>query len=884
MTTSTVIPTVLQTDDFRFIKLRGKTKIPQEPDFTKAANFAYDDPSLLRHLEKNNYGILGGQGGFIEIDADHEPLITELKNKLPKTFTVKTPHGGFHKYLKTDDPHTGALLDTIEDVNGDRANLGHITGYGRQVVGPGCSIVENGEELFYTIEDASPIAEIKWSELSKILGAFFVKKQEREDDNKEKIEYVFTNDKIQNIMDVLENPDNFVDEGERYRGFPLFSNHKKTPYFLVYPKTNTWYSHKDNEMGGIPQLIALQEKIINPKEILKGKKWWKAIKIMKDKYGIVLAKDFTPETKDVFYRDEEGRRKINFEILIDNLWTEYVFKTFEDTEELLVYDNGVYRNATTLVKAYLERVLGPKTNKHIVSEMLAHLQRKSYTQRKIFNTNTEYIPLENGLLNLESFKLEDFDSEKLYTFRIPVEYNAAAGYTHIIEFFNQVLHPEDIATMQELFGYVLYTRYPAHKSLWWLGKGRNGKTTTRSLLTELVGVENTAGVPLKQLDGGHRFAVARLFSKLVNIVAEPETKTAMQTPTFKAATGGDTIYGEWKNVQDDFPFVNFAKFVIYANRVPKIDDPTFAFWERVVAIEFPHTFTKDKAKKDHYKTLIEEDTLAGLLNWSIEGLKRLRRNNWEFTETKTQTDAKGNMQRQAQPVKMFIDEWTEFDNRSDIPKASLFDAFKIYCDLYGLLIPSENEFTRELKRTINVEMKRLNLDDWDISGRVLCWRGVKINENIEAFIPDMAGVDGVNCQIEDEYDDRVKMKIYTLSDYLKCQGCQGCHTFSYIEKRIGVKRVLMANKALFPLYKKLVGITYDIPDTCDKYIKFTVKAAMEVDERGAMKNALINHVANHFQFSVETVKEEIEKMFRDGELMSPSHDFIKVVDTEGSEQ
>ena len=596
---------------------------------------------------------------------------------------------------------------------------------------------------------------------------------------------------------------------------------------------------------------------------------------------------------DVFFRDEEGRHKINFEILIDNLWTEYVFKTFEDTEELLVYENGVYRNGITLVKAYLERVLGPKTNKHIVSELIAHIQRRSYTQRNLFNVNSKYIPLENGLLNLENFKLEAFDPEKLYTFRIPVEYDAAADYTHIVEFFNQVLHPEDIAAVQEVFGYVLYTSYPAHKSIWWLGKGRNGKTTAGSLLTELVGIENVAGVPLKQLDGNHRFAVMRLFGKLVNIVAEPETRNAMQTPTFKAATGGDNVFGEWKNIQKDFPFVNFAKFVIYANRVPKIDDPTFAFWERVIAIEFPHTFTKENAKKDYYKTLIAQDTLAGLLNWALEGLKRLQKNGWEFTETQTQIETRANMQRQSQPVKTFLDEWTEFDNEGDIPKASLFDAFKIYCDVYGVLVPDEGEFTRELKRNANVQNKRQNMEEWDISGRVLCWRGLKIKSDIDVVTgrikTKMEGNDGT----DDINERNIELEVHSLLGYLMCQGSHISHTFSYLEKHIGVKTVIYEYKGLKPLYEISSEITpdiYDYPDTSknneleipptplQNLIKSVVSAATEEDERGAMKLALINHVAKQFQFSVDAVKAEIEKMFRTGELMSPSQDFVKVVD------
>ena len=518
---------------------------------------------------------------------------------------------------------------------------------------------------------------------------------------------------------------------------------------------------------------------------------------------------------DVIFKDDEGRKKINYEMLIDNIFDEYNFKTLEDTEELLVFDGGIYRNGTTCVKSYLENALGSMANKHIVSEIIGHIQRATYTPRKKFNNGYHYIPVLNGLLNLDTQQLENIDPEKLYTFRLPTDYIPDTEYSHIEGFFKEVLHEEDIKTMQEIFGYALYMGYPAHKAMWWLGAGRNGKTTAGSLLTALVGTENTAGVPLSQLDGGHRFAVARLFGKLVNIVAEPETKSAMQTPTFKAATGGDTIFGEWKNVQEDFPFVNFAKFVIYANQVPKIKDSTFAFWERVVAIEFPHTFTKDKAKKDHYKTLITQDTLAGLLNWALDGLKRLQENAWEFTKSKPQIEARGNMRRQAQPVKMFVDEWTKFDNHSDIPKARLFDAFKIYCDVYGLLIPDEGEFTRELKRNVNVEQKRLNMEDWDISGRVLSWRGLKLNENVDMVVSGIKDEEGGNSINDGENERNMKIKVQTLPDYMMCQTCQTCHTFSILRNVIGEKSVVLENKAQIPLYVKMSENTSDFPDRSD---------------------------------------------------------------------
>lgn len=601
---------------------------------------------------------------------------------------------------------------------------------------------------------------------------------------------------------------------------------------------------------------------------------------------------------DAFYKDEEGRRKINFEGLIDNLRSEYVFKTLEDSEELLVYDNGVYRNGITLVKGYLERVLGSVASKRIVGEIIAHIQRSTYTQRKVFNRNSEYIPLENGLLNLNTYELDRFDSEILYTFRLPVEYKKDAGYAHIVSFFNDVVHPEDIVVMQEIFGYALYMGYPAHKAMWWLGAGRNGKTTAGSLLSALVGADNTAGVPLNQLDGGHRFAVARLFGKLVNIVAEPETKNTMQTPTFKAATGGDTIFGEWKNVQKAFPFINFAKFIVYANRVPKIEDASFAFWERVIAIEFPHTFTKEDAKKDYHKTLIKEGGLAGLLNWALDGLKRLRENSWEFTETETQKQARAIMRRQSQPVKTFVDEWLDFDNRGIIPKDSLFEVFQMYCDVHGLLVPDPGDFTRDIKRNAKVELTRVTPEeDWvNIDGRAYSWRGLKLKDNVEVVVTRIKTEEEGNDGTEDINEQNVAIERQSLFSYMTRPTCPRWCPFFQFSRRIGEIMVIMENEGILPLYVQTIGKNPTIltrldtsekeelekpPSPLQNIIKSAIIAATEEDERGAMELALINHVANQFQFSADEVKSEIEKMLRDDELMNPSQDFIKVVDTGG---
>lgn len=503
--------------------------------------------------------------------------------------------------------------------------------------------------------------------------------------------------------------------------------------------------------------------------------------------------------EDVFYLDERGRRRINYEVLLSNLMTDHLFKTLDDTEEVLVYDNGIYRPGATLIKQYVESVLGDLANLRVVREIIAHVQRRTYTSRSAFNNNKNFLPVMNGLLNLTTYQLENFNPDKLYTFRVHVEYNSSARYDHTEEFFNQVLaENEDIQIMQEIFGYCLYPDHPAHKTFWWLGTGRNGKTTTGNILTALIGSANTSGVPLKQLDGEHRFAVARLFGKLLNLVAEPETRGLMETPILKSAVGGDTISGEKKGMQENLIFCNFAKFVIYANRVPRIEDESVAFWDRVIVIKFPYEFRGDNAKKNHHKTVISKDGLSGLLNWALVGLERLKAQDWEFSTSPSQENARLSMKRQSQPVASFVEEWTEFDSTGYMEKEALFDAYKIYCDVYKLIIPDEGNFTRDLKRCARVKPFRPRIGKRQIPA----WQGIKIKEDAEVAISftDEAENAETKKDLDSSATNKIEKKeVRNLSEFLSECSELGEYTFSLSQKLVGEREEEKGNKDIIPL-------------------------------------------------------------------------------------
>lgn len=119
------LPWQLRNQAYRFYLIKKDSKRPIEKLWTKTKNYFYDNPKLKRHIKQdNNYGLVCGYGSIIVIDFDSKEYYDEVKDKLPKTFTVITagkrlPHLYYHlidcpqkiKKMKVDDDKKNRLCD-----------------------------------------------------------------------------------------------------------------------------------------------------------------------------------------------------------------------------------------------------------------------------------------------------------------------------------------------------------------------------------------------------------------------------------------------------------------------------------------------------------------------------------------------------------------------------------------------------------------------------------------------------------------------------------------------------------------------------------------------------------------------------------------------------
>jgi len=278
-TVKKLIPRQLQNDAFAFVKLRRTSKIPFEHNWQ---NTPYSYKDIQEWIAQGgNYGVLGGCGGLIVIDADTVELSQIVKEKLPATFTVKTPKQGFHYYYISKEITKKIVLKK------DEIHYGEIISFGSQVVGPGSIHPDTGTE--YEVVNDIDIAEISqekiYSELIEYIPIDLPPKDVETESTNISIVDILSKKGIQ-----LRSIGNQFVCGHPVHGSTNNNN------FVVHPQKNVWHCFRCNAGGGPLSLIAVLEGVIQCHEAvtgaLKGNRFNETLRLAKEVYGFDIKESF----------------------------------------------------------------------------------------------------------------------------------------------------------------------------------------------------------------------------------------------------------------------------------------------------------------------------------------------------------------------------------------------------------------------------------------------------------------------------------------------------------------------------------------------------------------------------------------------------------------
>lgn len=399
------------------------------------------------------------------------------------------------------------------------------------------------------------------------------------------------------------------------------------------------------------------------------------------------------------------------------------FVTPRDTEIIHRYEEGVYKpNGSTYIKESVESAVdGKSITARSVSEVIGHIQRRTYINRDEFDVDDDEIVVKNGILNTKTFTFTEHNPDKHFLLQIPVKYDPNADCTKFEKFLSEILLDKvERETIIELFGYCLVKNYSIQKWFMFLGSGSNGKGTLLSVLRTFLGVENISAVELQEFE--KPFSVAELYGRLANIVGDLSAKELYHSGRLKSLTGGDLLLAE-KKFQNPFNFVNHAKLIYSANELPRTFDGTLAFWRRVMLINFKETFIGGEDIKDLWKEFTTEEEMSGILNLAIEGIHRLRVNG-RFSKDNSVEEVEEYYIRNSDPVTAFFMDCVEITNDMGdfISLQSLHSAFIEYCKKYRFIDLSLRKFNSAIRNNFRLRESRERNDETDKQERV--WGGI----------------------------------------------------------------------------------------------------------------------------------------------------------------
>lgn len=386
-------------------------------------------------------------------------------------------------------------------------------------------------------------------------------------------------------------------------------------------------------------------------------------------------------------------------------------------ESFLIYENGVYnisgeKEAGRIIMDYMLPNYCIMASIRDCRDQWDILVSKDFDD---FNRNPYLVNVRNGLLDIRDMSFKEHTPSYLSTVQLNVEYNPQVDCPQFKKFLNEVLDCKLIPLVQEIVGYLLTTNTASQKAFVFWGPARTGKSTLLWVVEYLLlGKKNVSNIPWQEI--GDKFKTAELLGKLANVFSDLPSKSIDDTGIFKVVTGEDYLMAEKKN-KNPFKFKPFARLVFSCNELPRnYVDRTEGFYRRLIIVPFSRQIDKSKIDKAlKYKVQREKE---GILNWALEGLKRLYENNFEFSENELTDGVKKEYKRENNNVISFVEECCELDGLFSCSRIELYESYKEFCVEAGLKALSQIKFNKELEGNFNITRSR--------SGKLRSWNGVRI--------------------------------------------------------------------------------------------------------------------------------------------------------------
>ena len=396
------------------------------------------------------------------------------------------------------------------------------------------------------------------------------------------------------------------------------------------------------------------------------------------------------------YDTKEGpKERPDYEGLADYMMGDYYLKC---DDSLIYFWSGKHYKSISFLN--LKKIINDNVKLGSSANVINCFYQKALI-KSFFNFNETdepigYLNCKNGVLDVSKGTLSGHSPDMFFKYVLDHDYNTEAQCPTFLKSLELVTNGDaDLKKLiQQVFGYCIAGGHPvAHKAFMFYGDGGNGKSTILTALGNLVGQTNSARVPLTLFD--KPFSMISLDGKLVNLIDETP-KFNINPEAFKNVVSGGYVRAAHKGKPEVDLKMN-ARVIFACNKLPNFKDDTDGMLRRLIIIPFNHKIPDKEADRAIDKKIKAE--MSGILNWAIEGMRSLTKNNYQFKKGAATDDTMDQYRLETDSVYYFFEECTEF---MDGPKgddvfsqyADLYEEYKAMCIVQGLYKVSGRVFSR----------------------------------------------------------------------------------------------------------------------------------------------------------------------------------------------
>ena len=326
----------------------------------------------------------------------------------------------------------------------------------------------------------------------------------------------------------------------------------------------------------------------------------------------------------------------------------------------------------------------------------------------VWDSGIDYLPCHNGVLHIPTHKLLPHSPKYYFTSGLPYDFDPAAD----CQTFKRVIEtacPDAADFLQEFSGYALTVDTKHELAVWLYGPPGGGKSTFVLGLESMLGARS-GHLSLSDIERS-TFALTNVIGRTLIQSTEQPALYVQASDKINSLISGETLSVDRK-YKEPIQLTPRAKLLWAMNALPVLSDANNGLFRRVKIVKFPPVKDRDPA----VKAAIPGEA-AGILNWALTGLARLR-DRGRFDCPQSVEDATATWKTDNDLAALFIDDRCEVGREYRCRSAELYTAYRAWCEDNG---------HRNIKssKSVRLDFERLGFDHKRLPDTTY-WFGVKV--------------------------------------------------------------------------------------------------------------------------------------------------------------